>query len=273
MKLGISSYTYTWSVGIPGFFPDRPWDEKKLVSQTVQLGLECLQIADNLPLHTFNEARLNELKKTAAGAGVELEVGARRMTLQHLLEYIRIADLLSAPLLRFVIEGEGFTPTVPEVVEIIRKALPELEKGGISLALENHEGLKTEEFEEIIRDVDSEHVGICLDTVNSMGAGEGIETVVRLLAPYTKNLHLKEFRAIRKPHMMGFTIEGCPFGTGQLPVEWILAQLGPGCRSAILEQWTPPETYLKNTLARERQWAEESIDYLKKHFFIKNQSK
>jgi len=272
MKLGISSYTYTWSVGVPGFLPSRPWDEKKLVSQARQLEVDCLQIADNLPLHTFGESRLYELKKMAADAGIELEVGARKMTLQNLLEYIRIAGLLGASLLRFVIDGQGFTPTVSEVVEIIREALPELEKSGTILAIENHERLKAEEFEQMIRAINSEQVGICLDTVNSMGAAEGIETITRILSPHTVNLHIKEFVVERHSHMMGFTIEGRPVGTGQLPVEWILAQLGPQCRSAILEQWTPPEQFLENTMPKEQQWAEQSIEYLKEHFFIKTKS-
>jgi hypothetical protein len=66
MKLGISSYTYTWSVGVPGSEPEKPWDEKMLVSKAAELEVDCLQLADNLPLHLMDEPRLGP---EAAGHG------------------------------------------------------------------------------------------------------------------------------------------------------------------------------------------------------------
>ena len=66
---------------------------------------------------------------------------------------------------------------------------------------------------------------------------------------------------------MGFSIEGRPVGQGQLPLAWILEQLGPQCQSAILESWTPPEENLEKTKLKEGDWAKESIKYLKNNFF------
>jgi sugar phosphate isomerase/epimerase len=269
MKLGISSYTYTWSVGVPGSEPPRTWDEKRLILQAAELEVDCLQIADNLPLHSLEDKQLRDLKKMAAKAGIGLEVGARGMTPDHLDRYIQIAHMLDASLLRFVIDGQGFTPRPQEVIWNIKGALPELESKGIKLAIENHDRLKASEFLSIIEGVGSDQVGICLDSVNSMGAGEGIETVTSLLAPFTFNLHIKEFLVQRHPHMMGFTIEGRPVGDGQLPLGWMLEQLGPDCQSAILELWTPPEKDIKDTLAKEQEWALQSIEYLKTNFFNK----
>ena len=80
MKLGISSYTYTWSVGVPGSEPVKPWDELSLLNKASELEVDCLQIADNLPLHTMDEGRLIQLKEAAKQAGIILETGARGMT-------------------------------------------------------------------------------------------------------------------------------------------------------------------------------------------------
>lgn len=267
MRFGISSYTYTWSVGVQGSEPPDPWDEKRLVEMAAQLGVDCLQIADNLPLDTFSPQRLGELKHAARQAGIELEAGARGLTPERLGQYIHIARTLNAGLLRFVIDMEGFAPNVEEVIRIIRDALPGLERENVTLAIENHDRLKAREFEEIITGVDHPLVGICLDSVNSMGAGEGIEPVTMLLAPYTFNLHIKDFEVKRHPHKMGFTIEGTPAGRGQLDLDWMLAQLGERCRSAILELWTPPESTLEETIRKERQWAGESVHYLKRNYF------
>ena len=189
------------------------------------------------------------------------------MTPEMLEEYIRIAEFLDAPILRFVIDHGDFRPSVGKVIEICRMSLPELESRGIRLAIENHDRLKAREFVRIIEEVGSEFVGICLDSVNSMGAGEGIETVASLLAPFTLNLHIKEFIVERHPHMMGFSIEGRPVGQGQLPLGWLMDQLGPRCHSAILESWTPPGTSIDQTVKKEQAWAIESIEYLKNNHF------
>jgi len=267
MKLGISTYTYTWSVGVPGSEPEKPWDELILVRKAAELEVNCLQIADNLPLHHMDQQRLLTLKQSAMEAGIDLEVGARGMTRDMLQSYLEIAELLGSSILRFVIDGPDFTPSVEKVIEIVRSAVPELERRGIRLAIENHDRFRAREFLDIVQGSQCENVGICLDPVNSMGAGEGIETITSFLAPHTFNLHIKEFIVERHPHMMGFTIEGRPVGQGQLSLAWMLEQLGPQCRSAILESWTPPEESIEKTIAKEASWAIESIKYLKTNFF------
>lgn len=270
MKLGISSYTYTWSVGVPGSLPKKPWGVKKLIQMASELNVDCLQIADNLPLHTMDSKNLLELKHKARDSGIELEVGARGMRPEHLSRYVEIAAQLDSSLLRFVIDGPGYTPDIDEVIRTLIAALPDLENRGIRLAIENHDRLKAREFLEIIKGVDSKFVGICLDSVNSIGTAEGIETITTILAPYTFNLHIKEFLVQRHAHMMGFSIEGRPVGQGQLPLSWVLEQLGSQCESAILELWTPPENSISDTMAKEQQWALESIKYLKTKFFKHN---
>ena len=92
-----------------------------------------------------------------------------------------------------VIDSKGFVPDLKPIISIIRDLLPELKSRNIRLAIENHDRFKAREFEKIIQAVGSDLVGICLDSVNSMGAGEGFETVSEILLPYTINLHVKDF--------------------------------------------------------------------------------
>jgi len=110
-------------------------------------------------------------------------------------------------------------------------------------------------------------VGVCLDTVNSLGAGEGTEYVVNLLSPYTVNLHIKDFEIKRVSHQMGFTILGTPSGKGDLDIPWLISKIkvfNPDI-SAILELWTPPEADIEDTVVKENNWALQSIEYLKQH--------
>ncbi len=263
MSPGISSYAYTWAVGVPGHEPAVPMQAMDLVDKAVDLGVNHLQIADNLPLENFSEADLTALQKYARRHQIALEVGAKKLTSNRLRRYIQISVILKSDTLRFIIDGSDYTPSVSEIIGIIKEQLPDLENHHIQLAIENHDRLLSTEFVDIIERIDSAWVGICLDTVNSMGAGEGLETVIARLAPLAVNFHVKEFTVKRLYHMMGFAIEGLPLGTGMLPVTDTLMHLGPRCKTAILEQWLPPEQDIQATIRKEDQWAKESIRYLK----------
>ncbi len=50
MKLGISSYTYTWGVGFPGFEPADPIRPIDVIQKAQELGVKVIQFADNMPL-------------------------------------------------------------------------------------------------------------------------------------------------------------------------------------------------------------------------------
>lgn len=263
MRLGISSYTFGWAVGVPGYPPAQPLDEQGLLDEAQALDARLVQFGDNLPLHAMGEARLDTLDARARREGMELEIGARGLTQSHLATYLALARRLEARVLRFVIDDGDYEPTAKEVVATLRDALPEMR--GVMLAIENHDRFGVRTLASIMEDVASPQVGICLDTANSYGAGEGLAEVVAILAPYTLNLHVKDFSIQRLPYKMGFTITGCPAGCGLARVPWVVAQLRPynRCQSAILELWPPPEATLDDTIAKEAAWARASLDYLR----------
>jgi sugar phosphate isomerase/epimerase len=197
--------------------------------------------------------------------GISLEMGGRGLTPEHTIKCLLAAQAIGSPILRMVIDSTGYEPSIPEIEGIIKDLLPEFRSRRIKLAIENHDRLKAREFAGIINSIGSEWAGICLDSVNSMGAGEGFETVSDILIPYTINLHIKDFTIRRVSHKMGIIIEGAPAGTGMLNIPELLLRTSQNglCKSAILELWTPPETELIETISKESKWAEESIEYLK----------
>ena len=266
MKLGLSSYTFGWAVGVRGHEPARPLDEHGLLDRCRERGVRLLQIGDNLPLHIFDEARLERLAVRAAQEGVQLEVGARRLTLERVDQYSAIARRLGAKLIRFVIDDTDYHPTPETVSIVLRQCLPLLD--GFTLGLENHDRFPAATLREMIESAGSDRIGVCFDTANSLGAGEGFDTVLRELGPLTVNLHLKDFAIARVPHMMGFTVEGRPAGQGFLDVPRLLKQLGAfhRCETAVLELWTPPEPKLEETLAKEAAWAGQSLEFLRPFF-------
>ena len=268
MKLGLSSYTFGWAVGVPGHMPPCPLDEHGLLHQCAAHGAKLLQVGDNLPLHTFDDARLNRFAERAAREGVQLEVGARRLTGERVADYTIIARRLGAKLLRFVIDDVDYHPGAESVSLVLRQCAPLLR--GLTLGLENHDRFPAATLRQIIECAGNDGIGVCLDTANSLGAGEGIEHTVATLAPLAVNLHIKDFHIARLPHLMGFHVEGRPAGGGMLPVPWLLEQLAPfhRCETAVLELWTPPEPDLGRTIAKEKAWAAQSLEYLRPLFTV-----
>ncbi len=266
MILGLSSYTYGWAIGVPGHRPASPMTELDLLACARQHGLRLLQICDNLPLNRLPPERAARFATLAREAGIQLEVGSRGLTLEHVAEMAALARRMEARLIRFVVDAPGFQPAPGEVVKTLRATLPLLE--GLQLGLENHDRFTASTLKAMLEDVASDRIGICLDTANSLGAGEGLASVVAELAPFTVNLHLKDFQIERWPHLMGFTIEGRPAGAGMLNVPWLLEQLAPfrRCATAVLELWTPPEADLDRTVAKESSWVGQSLAYLRPLF-------
>ena len=266
MKLGLSSYTFGWAVGVPGQIPALPLDENGLLDQCREHDVKLLQIGDNLPLHDFTTARLTRLAERAARDGAQLEVGARGLTLQRVADYSAIARRLGARLIRLVIDDAGYHPDPKTVTALLREAVPLLD--GLTLGIENHDRFSAATLRAMIEAAGSDRIGVCLDTANSLGAGEGLDTVVQELGPLTVNLHIKDFHIARVPHLMGFTVEGRPAGSGSLNVPRLLDQLAPfnRCQTAVLELWTPPGPKLEDTMAKEEAWAVQSLQYLKPFF-------
>lgn len=270
MRLGLSTFTFTWAIGVPEYWgppiaPAAMMDAPSLLDRAAQLGVRVVQFADNLPLDALSPAALDALEQRALANGLQIEVGTRGIALDHLRRYLRLAERFRSPILRVVVDTAAQRPSEAEVVEVARALVPELERAGVCLAIENHDRFPVRALARIMERVNSTHLGICLDTVNSFGALEGPDVVVAALAPWTVNLHVKDFALARASHKMGFTVEGRPAGQGQLNIPWLLERLRELGRdpSAILELWTPPESTWAETVAKEAAWAAASVEYLR----------
>jgi 3-oxoisoapionate decarboxylase len=286
VRLGVTSYAFTWEIGVPGFvFPEAhvaaptadsaaPEAEVAaperltalgLLDRAVALGVGVVQVLDNLPLHLAMTDELSRLRDRADALGLALEVGTRGIEPAHLRTYLRVARQLDSPFVRIVVDTATRHPSPDEVVATLLEVVPEYEAAGLGIAIENHDRFPSAVLLSILERIGSPVVGICLDTVNSFGALERPEIVVSTLGPRTISLHVKDFEVRRAPHAMGLVVEGEPAGQGRLDIPWLLSDLRGLGRdpNALLELWTPPEATLAATIAKERRWADESIAYLR----------
>ena len=110
MRLGISSYTYTWTVGVKGKEPESRLDVGGLVEIARAKNLSCIQIADNLPLHNMQTETQEEIIKLIKKENIVLEVGTRGLLPENINNYLEIAKCFNSPFLRVVIDAPGFPP-------------------------------------------------------------------------------------------------------------------------------------------------------------------
>ena len=264
-KIGLGTYALAWSIGVPGFMPEKPMSLMEFLDRAHALGADCVQIGDNLPVHVLSDAELQSACKHAGALGLEIELGIRGLTIERVEQYLSLCQLFDAKLLRAVIDAPEYEPAIEEVIYLVQKLIPSLENAGVQLGIENHDRFSAKQFRQIIQNANSPWVGICMDSVNSLGCGEGFFEVVDQLLPHTINLHVKDYQIRRKGHNMGFDVTGTVAGQGMLPIPWLLDQVQAHgiCRSAILELWPSPEDTIQETVEKEQLWVEESMKYLK----------
>jgi 3-oxoisoapionate decarboxylase len=265
MKLGIGSYTYPWAIGVPGHPPAQPLTAQDLFRKAQALGVGVVQLCDNLPLTRLSAAELDRLAAFAGTHHIAVEIGTRGLEAANLLAYLQLARRFAAPFVRVVVDSLNHQPSPAETVSLLRPIVARFAEAGVKLAIENHDRFTAETLKGVVEALGPAQVGVCLDTVNSFGALEGPEVVVRALASYALNLHVKDFTIDRVSSQMGFVVKGCAAGQGRLDVPWLLERLRAAGRevNAILELWTPFGPTLADTLAREQTWSEESVRYLR----------
>jgi sugar phosphate isomerase/epimerase len=87
-------------------------------------------------------------------------------------------------------------------------------KRKVRLALENHKDWRIEELLAGLKRLDSEFVGVCVDTGNSIALLEDPLTVVEAYAPWAFSVHFKDMGV--REYAEGFLLAEVPFGEGIL---------------------------------------------------------
>lgn len=268
-RLGIGSYTFGWASGayssqeISSARSIPSLSAEDLIDKAVSLDVRVVQICDKPALHELSSGQIRGLADYAKQHGIEIEVGTTGTDPDHLKRYVEIAEQLDCRLLRTLM-GEP-TKGFSEECRHLEGLIPALEQADVALAIENHERYSCRDLAWLVGRLSSARIGVCLDTVNSLGRGEGVREVVETLMPHARCLHVKDFASVRGSANMGFSIVGAVAGRGRLdiPAQLSAYLAAHPSGSVILEQWTPFGANLEESIRLQEDWALEGLRYLK----------
>jgi sugar phosphate isomerase/epimerase len=100
---------------------------------------------------------------------------------------------------------------------------PVLARHDVRLAVENHKDLRSGELADLLKRLDSRHVGACVDTGNNIALLEEPLAVVEALVPWAYSVHLKDMGVAEYDD--GFLLSEVPLGEGILDLKKVVAVL------------------------------------------------
>jgi 3-oxoisoapionate decarboxylase len=102
----------------------------------------------------------------------------------------------------------------------LRLAAPVVARHKIQLAVENHKDWRAGELLAVLKSVDNDSVGVCLDTGNSIALLEDPMEVVETLAPRAFTTHFKDMGV--EEYRDGFLLAEVPLGMGILDLPRVI---------------------------------------------------
>lgn len=238
IRVGVGTYTFPRAIAAGNMSVD------DLLMWGAEHRVDAIQFCENLPW-PFDR----ELPK-----GIVIETGCRGIG-DHLLDHLDLARQTGSRFVRLVIDQKNDHPSPDEAVSRLRPYVDMFQAEGVVLGIENHDRFAAATLRKMVVELGA---GIILDTANSLGHLEGLDTCVAELGFFTVNLHAKEVVAIRKPDMLGFDVVGVPFGDNEMIDRKLIDSL-PRLQSVTLEQWVPD---VADAVATEMAWAKVGLERL-----------
>jgi 3-oxoisoapionate decarboxylase len=190
-----------------------------LMDQAGALGLAGVE----MPARLLDGTDVEAAGRYAAECGQFVVVDTGGYDPDALATVIDLAARIGAPTVRTVVGGAKiggdrrplagrWQPFLDEVRVGLDKATRIAERAGVNLAVENHQDLASEELLWLCESIGSSRFGINLDTGNPLATAEEPIDYFRRVAPYVKNVHLKDYWTWWSEE--GYRLVRCPLGQG-----------------------------------------------------------
>lgn len=219
MRFGLSMFGTTYAMGLHPRSTAAPMTAEAVLRQAVQSGLQGAELPTGLLAKSDQQA----IARFASEHGLYLVVAEGGFDPQRLGEAVALARNVGADVVRTVAGGAklggdrrhmvgSWQPFLGQVREGLAEATAIAEQAGVTIAIENHQDLASEELLWLCESISSPNFGLTLDTGNPLATAEEPIDFARRIAPYLKNVHLKDYWI--HPTDEGYRLVRSPIGQG-----------------------------------------------------------
>lgn len=219
LPVGLTTSGTIYSMGLNRAADRQPMTARGLMDRAVELGLGGVEP----PAGILEGQDLEALGAYAADSGLFVVIDTGGYDPEKLSPVIEMATRIGASTVRTVIGGAKiggdrrplagrWQPFLDGVLAGLRECVETAERAGITLAVENHQDVCSEELLWLHDSISSEYFGITLDTANPLATAEEPVDFFRRVAPTVKHVHLKDYQVW--PSEEGYRLVRCAVGDG-----------------------------------------------------------
>lgn len=234
LRVGLNPYGLTYHLGIqaagtPRANP-RAVELEGYIALATELGARTLELWEGWT-GRMSDAELQALGARLRALGME-PIGSAGLQTADVANSIRIARGVGGTIIRFALTpilcgdraaaGPRWHELVQNVRDKLRPAAALAAQHGITLAIENHQDFTSRELVELCAGA-GPNVGIVFDTANTFPVAESPLDFTRVIAPYVRYLHLKDYRVQFTDE--GYRLVRCASGDGAVPYAEMVAIL------------------------------------------------
>lgn len=226
LTMGLNPYGLTWYLGLQGMGSPRHNPDGKglegFIALTEELGGKAIELWEGW-FKTMSDAELAALRARLDGLGWKrvLSSGLLNCDMDLLL---RCAKALGAQNIRLAMTpilcgdraaaGQRWHDLVAQVNEKLERYAPMAAAAGVTLLIENHQDFTSLELVNFCEEY-GPSVRIVFDMANTFPVAEAPLDFTRVVAPYVRHCHVKDYRVAFEPD--GFRLVRCPSGDGCVP--------------------------------------------------------
>ena len=234
MRIGLAVYGTVFSMGIHPASGRPTIRPQQLMDQALAAGLEGVE----LPVSLLQGENVTAVARYAQERKLFITLAAGGYDPDKLSEAIDLGAQLGASTVRTAVGGAKiggdrrplagrWQSFLHEVLMGLREATAVAERVDVSLAVENHQDLASEELLWLCESIGSQRFGITLDTGNPLATAEEPLDFARRMAPYVKNVHLKDYCIYLSEE--GYRLVRCPLGQGVINFPALFSILAEAC--------------------------------------------
>jgi sugar phosphate isomerase/epimerase len=239
MRIGLSVYGNVFSMGISPASGQPRIRPGQLMDRALAANLEGVE----LPASLLLDEDVTEVACYAQKHGLFITLAAGGYEPDKLAEILDLGRRLNVGTVRTVVGGAKiggdrrplagrWQSFLQAVLAGLREATAIAERVGVNLTVENHQDLASEELLWLCESIGSQRFGITLDTGNPLATAEEPMDFARQVAPYVKNVHLKDYWIYLSEE--GYRLVRCPLGQGVINFPALFGILAEACPDVMM---------------------------------------